>query len=207
MGHTQLVGTCYSFGGSRRMDCYLGYEQRWNEPPKCDWISGVRSIVSNHWKQSQKAFAKLPTANRPPPQPQRGDEFDPDEHIRISYAATTPQANAFAQYTVDDPIEGFKLSDWKAVEKTQAHLVQFAVDHALPISISECERSFSSAKFTLNPLRTSMKSDLFEALETLRAWYLQDHQDKDRVQKGIRSKEEQVLIAKAIGGEMVENCN
>ena len=29
-----------------------------------------------------------------------------------------------------------------------------------------------SAKFTLNPLRACMKSDLFEALEILRVWYL-----------------------------------
>jgi hAT family C-terminal dimerisation region len=88
--------------------------------------------------------------------------------------------------TADDPIEGFKLSDWKVIENKQPYLVQFAVDHALPISTSECERSFSSAKFTLNPLRTCMKSDLFEAIETLRAWYLQDHQDKDRGSEGYQ---------------------
>jgi hAT family C-terminal dimerisation region len=96
------------------------------------------------------------------------------------------------------------------MEKKQPHLVQFAVDHALPISTSECERSFSSAKFTLNPLRTCMKSDLFEAIEMLGAWYLQDHQDKDRAQKDIKLKEEQEVISKAIGGgggEVVENCS
>jgi hypothetical protein len=31
-----------------------------------------------------------------------------------------------------------------------------------------------------------MKSDLFEAIETLRAWYLQDHQDKDRGSEGYQ---------------------
>jgi hypothetical protein len=77
------------------------------------------------------------------------------------------------------------------LEKKQAHLVQFTVDHALPISISECERLFSSAKFTLNPLRTYMKSNLFKAIETLRAWYPQDHQDRDKAKKDIRLKEEQ----------------
>jgi hypothetical protein len=85
------------------------------------------------------------------------------------------------------------------MEKKQPHLVQFAMDHVVPISTSECERSFSSAKFTLNPLRTCMKSDLFEALETLRAWYLQDQQDKDRAEKEIRLKEEQEVISQAIG--------
>ena len=178
---------------------YEWFEQRWNEPPKRDWIPGVKSIVSNHWKQSQKAFGKPPTTHRPPSQPQHGDESDPDDLVRISYSATTPQASAFANYAADDAVEGFKLADWKAMEKKQPHLVQFAVDHALPISTSECEWSFSSTKFTLNPLRTCMKSDLFEAIETLRAWYLQDQQDKDRAGKEIRLKQEQEVISQAIG--------
>jgi hypothetical protein len=186
---------------------YEWFEQKWSEPPKHDWIPGVKSLVSNHWKQSEKAFAKQPIAHRQPPRPHHDDESDLDDYMRISYSAATPQANAFAQYCAEDPIERFKLSDWKAMEKKQAHLVQFAVDHALPISISDCERSFSSAKFTLNPLRTCMKSDLFEAIETLRAWYLQDHQDKDKIEKDIRLKER--AISEAIGGggeEMAEKC-
>jgi hypothetical protein len=84
------------------------------------------------------------------------------------------------------------------LEKKQAHLVQFTVDRALPISISERERLFSSAKFTLNPLRTYMKSDLFEVIETLRAWYLQDQQDMDRAEKDIRLEEEQKVISETI---------
>lgn len=45
-----------------------------------------------------------------------------------------------------------------------------------------------------------MKSDLFEAIETLRARYLQDHQDKDRAQMDIRLKQEQEMISEATGG-------
>jgi hypothetical protein len=74
---------------------------------------------------------------------------------------------------------------------------------------SECERSFSSAKLTLNPLRTCMKSGLIEAIETLRAWYLRDQQEKDRAKKETRLKEEQKVISEAIaggGGEVIENC-
>jgi hypothetical protein len=51
---------------------------------------------------------------------------------------------------------------------------------------------------------------LIEAIETLRAWYLQDEQDKDRTEKDIRLKEEQEVISEAIGGgggEIVENCS
>jgi hypothetical protein len=69
------------------------------------------------------------------------------------------------------------------MEQNHPDLVQFALDHAaVPISISDCERSFSSAKFALNPLRTRMKSDLFEALETLRTWYLEDQEQKQKAE-------------------------
>jgi len=27
---------------------YAWFEQRWNEPPKCNWIPGVKSMVNNH---------------------------------------------------------------------------------------------------------------------------------------------------------------
>ena len=91
------------------------------------------------------------------------------------------------------------------MKKKQPHLVQFAVDHVLPISISDCERSFSSAKFTLNPLRACMKSDLFEALETLRAWYLQKQQDYDRSNEEIRWKEELEVISKALEGHGMDS--
>ena len=90
------------------------------------------------------------------------------------------------------------------MEKKQPHLVQFAIDHVLPISVSDCERSFSSAKFTLNPLRACMKSDLFEALETLQAWYLQRQQDNDRSDEEIGWKEELEVISKALEGDSLD---
>ena len=91
------------------------------------------------------------------------------------------------------------------MEKKQSHLVQFAVDHALPISISDCEQSFSSAKFILNPLRACMKSDLFEALETLRGWYLQKHSDNDRSNEDIGWREELEVISKALESDGVDS--
>jgi hypothetical protein len=45
-------------------------------------------------------------------------------------------------------------------------------------------------------------------LKTLRVWYLQDQQDKDRDEKDIRLKEEQKVISKTIEGssrEIVED--
>jgi hAT family C-terminal dimerisation region len=147
-------------------------------------------MVSKHWKQwqkegpkqqSQQVLTTVPATPQRPPLKQQNDddsEFDEKAHKRISYAVKA-QGNTFTQYYVGDPVEDFKLLDWKEQEKNQLLLVQFALNHALPISIFECERSFSSAKLTLNPLRSYMKSDLFEALETLRAWYLQAEQETD----------------------------
>ena len=43
-----------------------------------------------------------------------------------------------------------------------------------------------------------MKSDLFEALETLRAWYLQDQERKQRVEKEQAEEEEEQIIAEAL---------
>jgi hypothetical protein len=204
----QLADESPAYYTAMVMDASLKYEwfeQKWNEPPKRDWILDVKSMVSNHWKRSQKVLAKVkpPTPQQTHSQHQHDDEFDEEEHIRISYTSIKPQANAFTQYCAEDAIEGFKLSDWKTVEKKQPHLVQFALDHALPISISECERSFSSAKFTLNPLRACMKSDLFEALETLRGWYLQKQRDNDNSDEEAGLKEELEVISKALESDGV----
>jgi hypothetical protein len=43
-----------------------------------------------------------------------------------------------------------------------------------------------------------MKSDLFEALETLRAWYLEDQKRKQKVEKRQAEKEEEQIIAEAL---------
>jgi len=40
---------------------YEWFEQKWNKPLKCNWIPGVKSMVSNYWKQVQKVSVKLPT--------------------------------------------------------------------------------------------------------------------------------------------------
>jgi hypothetical protein len=185
---------------------YEWFEQKWDKPPKRSWISKVKSIVNNNWKQYQKTLtsAASPPSSRQEPL-QRESDHDEDDYKRIKYVSAKPQANAFATYCTEDAIEDFKLSDWKTVEKKRPQLVQFAVDHALPISISDCERSFSSAKFTLNPLRTCMKSDLFEALETLRAWYLQKQQDSDRKKEAMEWEEELEVISQALNAHSIDS--
>jgi hypothetical protein len=198
------------------MDPSLKYEwfnQKWDKAPKRNWISGVKSTVNNHWKQYQKTLANLPRQQQESLQSESrhneddsGDDSgdDSDDYKRIKYVSAGNQANIFTQYCGEDAVEDFKLSDWKNIERKRPQLVQFALDHALPISISDCERSFSSAKFTLNPLRACMKSDLFEALETLRAWYSQMHQDSERKKEEIELREELEVISEAFKAHGIE---
>jgi hypothetical protein len=190
------------------------FEQRWTESPKREWVSEAKAAVDEQWKRWEKEWEKQPHAVIIPalqasgqaPVSQHGrqdddaDKFDENEHKRISYTSNS-NANMFAQYCIGDAIEEFKLKDWKEYEKKQPLLVQFALDHSLPITTSECERSFSSAKFTLNPLRSCMKSDLFEALETLRAWFLQDHQERGSSDAEKKQMEELEAISKIFESE------
>ena len=77
-------------------------------------------------------------------------------------------------------------------------MVRFALDHALPISVSECERYVSSAKFTLNSLRVRMMSDLFEALESLQAWFLQKYQYDEKKKGETRLGKELAAITSVL---------
>ena len=43
-----------------------------------------------------------------------------------------------------------------------------------------------------------MKSDLFEALETLHAWYLEDQERKLKAEKKLAEQEEEYIIAEAL---------
>lgn len=120
--------------------------------------------------------------------------LDLSTYISASYTDTSSQEiDEFTEYVSSAPRNAFELTEWQFVEQKHPDLVRFALDHAaIPISSSECERSFSSAKLTLNPLRAKMKSDLFEALETLRAWYLaeegQKKQEMDRTEQKVISE-------------------
>ena len=181
---------------------YEWFEQKWDKPPKRNQISRVKSMVNNHWKQYQKTL----TTPLPRQEPlQHESNHNEDDYKRIKYVLVKPQANVFTLYCTEDAIEEFKLSDQKTIEKKRPQLVQFAVDHVLPISISDCERSFSSAKFTLNPLRACMRSDLFEALETLRAWYLQKQQDSDRKKEAMELEEELEVISQAFKAHSIDS--
>lgn len=196
---------------------YAWFEQRWTTPSKSERIPDVKTAVRTLWGRAQdrsRKAAQSDSVNLPAPQQEVHDDSDDNsdsddhddsddhefqyDHKSIVYTTINNSDSAFEKYCAEDALEGFELSDWGKLEKTQPNLVQFALDHTLPISVSECERSFSSAKFTLNPLRACMKSDLFEALETLRAWFLKRFKDGVEDDKEKRRREELEVISEML---------
>jgi hypothetical protein len=188
------------------------FNQRWGSTPtKRDWLQGAKDVVRDHWQtfqsrhhsQDSNSTSLGPQNPQVPTQSLRDDdddddEFDTEEHLRISYHSRLQKLDEFEEYVATAPDPLHELPQWMIIETKHPGLVQFAADHiAIPASVSECERSFSSAKFALNPLRSRMKSDLFEALETLRSWYLSDLQEEQSTEKKRNEAEERQVIAQA----------
>jgi hypothetical protein len=182
------------------------FEHRWGvDREKRKSLPGLKDAVNNHWQKHQRRYhpQDLRSISQQIEQinlsndsdvGDNDDSFGLEEYMSSSYRPTADRkVDGFEEYASSTLAENFELNQWQLIEQKHPDLVQFALDHAaIPISISECERSFSSAKFALNPLRTKMKSDLFEALETLRAWYLEDErqrkQEMDRIEQEVISE-------------------
>jgi len=64
----------------------------------------------------------------------------------------------------------------------------------------------ATAKFTLNLLQACMKSDLFEALETLRAWYLQKQQDSHKEKEEVELGEELEVLSEVFKAYVDNNA-
>jgi len=185
------------------------FEQRWgSNPTKREWLQGAKAVVREHW-QKYRSRHHSQDSNSTSQRPQKAqvltrnlnddDEFDTEEHLRISYDRGLQKIDEFGEYIATAPDPLHDLPHWMLIELKLPALAQFAADHmAIPASVSECERSFSSAKFELNPLRSRMKSDLFEALETLRSWYLSDLQEEQSTENKRREADERQVIAQAL---------
>jgi len=185
------------------------FEQRWGtDDGKRKWVQGAKEVVIDHWRTYRSRYRPQEYSGSSNQQANLGDSdrddtcdsLGIDEYCGISYDSNPAQhADGFEEYITSDPDKKFQLHEWRLTEQKYPDLVRFALDHAaVPISTSDCERSFSSAKFSLNPLRARMKSDLFEALETLRAWYLQDLARKQTVENEQAEEEEEQIIAEAL---------
>ena len=192
------------------------FEQRWGpDRDKRKWLQGLKEVVNDYWQKYRSRYLQQDsnsTSQQAQQQAQQlnlsddednDDSLDMEQYVKMPYSSKpTRKVDAFAEYTSSAPEEQFELSQWQLIEQKHPDLVQFALDHAaIPISISDCERSFSSAKFSLNPFRTRMKSDLFEALETLRAWYLEDQERRQKAENKQMEQVEQQVIAEALGHE------
>src|SRR4029077_18690492 len=90
----------------RRMNGFLG-SKPWSVNTGSN---GKRRGQSN----GPKKYSQPVTPQRPPLKQQNDDdsEFDEKTHKRIPYTVKA-QGNTFTQYYVGDPVEDFKLLDWK----------------------------------------------------------------------------------------------
>jgi hypothetical protein len=184
------------------------FEHRWGaDSEKRKLLSGLKDAVNKHWQKHRERYHPEDLISHQIEQINLTEDSDTDydgndNSLNLEEYMSAPckptasdgcSVDGFEKHTSSPPQEDFALNQWELIGQKYPDLVQFALDHAaIPISSSECERSFSSAKFALTPLRSKMKSDLFEALETLRAWYLEDQaqrkQEMDRVQRDIISE-------------------
>jgi hypothetical protein len=187
------------------------FEQRWGKDrEKRKWLQGMKEVVNNHWQTYRSQYQPQDSCSADQHDPKLSltdsnsdhddtcDSLGIEEYLRLSHDSISQKqtSDVFGEYTSSPPVPRFELAQW---QHEYPDIVQFALDHAaVPISTSECERSFSSAKFALNPLRSRMKSDLFEALETLRAWYLDDQTQKQKADRGQADQEERQIIAEAL---------
>jgi hypothetical protein len=101
----------------------------------------VRVFNTNH-RYYFSAHRSLSTCSRHLRRFMKAQTVNSDMIIRASIKYTT-MGNS------EDALKEFNLSDWKRLEKNQPDLIQFVL-----ISSSECERSFSSAKFILKYLKS-----------------------------------------------------
>ena len=64
------------------------------------------------------------------------------------------------------------LEWWMVHETSEGKVAKMAWDFlAIPSTLAECERTFSSAALTLTYRRSKMSEDTLEACECLRAWF------------------------------------
>jgi len=184
------------------------FEHRWGtDSEKRKLLAGLKEAVNNHWQEHRERYQPEDLISQQIEQINLTNDSDTDiddndNSLNLEEYMSAPcnptassdwKIDGFEKYASSPPQEDFALNQWQSIEQKHPDLVQFALDHAaIPISSSECERSFSSAKFALTPLRSKMKSDLFEALETLRAWYLDDQaqrkQEMDRIEQDVISE-------------------
>ena len=81
--------------------------------------------------------------------------------------------------SVPHDVADFNFIEWWQSQETQyPNLAKFAYDMlSIPGMAAECERVFSGAKRLITQDRNSLKEDVIEANECLRAWYMAEYFD------------------------------
>jgi hypothetical protein len=142
------------------------FERHWNGT-LASYIPTMKTACYEHWKREYQP--KTPSAIVPrkrtlleaflhsDPTDQSQDEWE--RWVSASPIAVTAQSSSLFRWHVDN-MEDFPT------------LHQMALDTlSIPAMSTECERVFSSTKKLLSPHRCSIKEDLMEASECLKAWW------------------------------------
>ena len=157
-----------------------------NDPEKRPWLNVAQKSVEQLWNEEYKGkfnskdHGKLTTRLSIVHRPRHpNDEFGSlSEHRKIKDAgqsgASRPAGNSYLSFfncgTEEQDVD--PLEFWNFRIRSEPDLARFALDMlAIPVSSSECERIFSSAKLLITSSRNRLRSDIIEANECLRDWF------------------------------------
>jgi hypothetical protein len=151
-------------------------EQWGNDPQKKLWLKKTQEAVRKLWEEEYRGRFGTPEPTPEAPQSRDqhpDDEFGAlDEHLKIKTGR--PALKDFYQSYINRDVETGEdtLDYWNSRLLSQPDLARFALDMlAIPLSSSECERIFSSAKLLITPSRNRLLPDVIEANECLRNWF------------------------------------
>jgi hypothetical protein len=152
--------------------------QQWeDDEEKRPWLDAAKKAVQELWEQEYKGkFGAPKSATQPVTRPQGpNEEFGSLSEYRKIKTLKPTTSDPYQAYIDRDPegdAEDDPLDYWNARISSQPDLARFAIDMlALPVSSTECERVFSSAKLLITASRNRLRPDIIEANECLKAWF------------------------------------
>ena len=110
------------------------FEQRWgSNPTKREWLQGAKAVVREHW-QKYRSRHHSQDSNSTSQRPQKAqvltrnlnddDEFDTEEHLRISYDRGLQKIDEFGEYIATAPDPLHDLPQWMLIELKHPALAQ-----------------------------------------------------------------------------------
>lgn len=182
------------------------HEQWGNDPQKKAWLKKAQKAVRNLWEEEYRYKGKFGTRSTPTPQPRdQHDEFGAlAEHFKIKTADPAVNDSYQSYINRDLETEEDSLGFWNSRLLSQPDLARFALDMlAIPVSSSECERIFSSAKLLVTMPRNRLQPNIIEANECLRNWFGKP----EKIDKQIVNQDQDEEPNNEQSGDPISTCN